>query len=182
MHTLSWCLPVLRRFCFLGAVWGLASLACISQCSAQAYPYVGNYPIPMQPANQQGITIFPYQDPVSAAPYNADGTNSYYPITSAGTQTVSNVTYNLQKLSISDPKYGSDSINFKGQSYTVYSAVPQTATIASAYSNCSQFYSQAAITGNIDSPFLPTIKSTTAIPRLWPPPPRFLLIPMGTFT
>jgi len=116
------------------------------------YINVGTYPVPMQPLPQQGTTTFPYKDPVSGATYNSDGTNPYYPVTYTGTQTVSTITYNLQKLSISDPRYGSDSITFKGQNYTVYSAVPQANTIDYAYKNISPstpspYYDPNALTG-----------------------------------
>ncbi len=91
----------------------------------------------------QETQTFPFQDPLSKAPYNPDGTNSSNPVISAGTQAVSGVTYNLQTLT------SSTSITFNKQPYTVYSAVPQNMTIDNAYKNSSQYYDPASLT-NID--------------------------------
>ena len=114
-------MPRVGKFFLISVILVAVSLACVTQGSAQPYPYpyVGNYPVPMQPGK-----TFPYQDPLFQGAYNSDGTNSLNPVISAGTQTVpSGVTYNLQTLT------SSTGITFKGQNYTVYSAVPQTATI-----------------------------------------------------
>jgi len=116
----------------------------------------------MQP-NPPGTT-FPYQDPLSGGAFNTDGTNSLNPVISAGTQTVSSVTYNLQKLQ------SSDSITFKGQNYTVYSAVPQNMTIDNAYKNSSQYYDPTSLT-NIDFTIPSTINggNPTALATNQPP-------------
>lgn len=126
---------MLRAYNFfrIGVILAAVSLACVTQGSAQAYPNVGTIPVPMEG------TTFRYQDPLSGGTFNTDGTNSLNPVISAGTQTVSNVTYNLQKLQ------SSDSLTFKGQNYTVYSAVPQNMTINYAYNNASQYYDAASL-------------------------------------
>ncbi len=155
-------MPQGGRFFFIGMILAAVSLACVTQGSAQAYPNVGTFPIPMQP-NPPGTT-FPYQAPNSGGTFNNDGTNSKNPVISAGTQTVSSVTYNLQKLK------SSDSITFKGQNYTVYSAVPQNMTIDNAYKNSSQYYDPASLT-NIDFTIPSTINGgdPTALATNQPP-------------
>ena len=116
----------------IGAILAAACLAAVPAAAAD-YPNVGTIPIPMQPDPTAGTT-FRYQDPLSGTTFNDDGTNSQNPVSDAGTQTVGGVTYNLKKLQ------SSDSITFKGQQFTVYSAVPQNMTINYAYQNASQYY------------------------------------------
>lgn len=150
------------NFLLIGVILAAVSLACVTQGSAQAYPNVGTFPIPMQP-NPPGTT-FPYQDPLSGGAFNMDGTNSLNPVISAGTQTVSSVTYNLQTLT------SNTSITFKGQNYTVYSAVPQNMTVDNAYKNSSQFYDPTSLT-NIDFTIPSTINggNPTALATNQPP-------------
>ncbi len=92
------------------------------------YPDVGATPTPMWG------TTFRYQDPLSGAAFNPDGTNSLNPVVAAGSQTVNGVNYFLKSLQ------SSSAITFKGQNYTVFSAVPQNLTIDYAYKNASQYY------------------------------------------
>jgi uncharacterized protein with beta-barrel porin domain len=98
------------------------------------YPDVGATPTPMWG------TTFRYQDPLSGAAFNPDGTNSSNPVVSAGSQTVNSVNYLLKSLK------SSSTISFKGQNYTVYSAVPQNLTIDYAYKNASQYYDPNSLT------------------------------------
>jgi uncharacterized protein with beta-barrel porin domain len=126
------------RFFFLGMMLVAVSCFQVSTGFAGDYPNVGTYPIPMQP-NPAAGTHFRYQDPLSGAALNSDGTNSQNPIIAAGTQTVSSVTYNLKKLQ------SSDSITFKGKKFTVFSAVPQNMTIDYAYQHASQYYDPASL-------------------------------------
>ena len=102
------------------------------------YPNVGAYPIPMNPNPPSGTGAF-YQ--TQASGLNADGSTVANPVVAAGTQTLDDVTYQLKAL-----QTGS-TITFGGNPYTVYSAVPDPMTIASAYNHTARYYDNGELAG-----------------------------------
>ncbi len=115
------------KFLLAKAALSLALFAWVHPAQAD-YPDVGATPTPMWGAT------FRYQEPLSGAAFNADGTNSLNPVIDAGSQTINSVNYLLKTLK------SSTTITFNGQPYTVYSAVPQKLTIDYAYKNAAQYY------------------------------------------
>jgi uncharacterized protein with beta-barrel porin domain len=118
------------KFFLIAAILAAVCCAGVSPGLSQSYPDKGATPTPMWG------TTFRYQDPISGAVFNDDGTNSQNPAVDAGSLPLGGVTYLLKTLQ--DTK--TDFITFKGQKYTVYSAVPQNMTIDYAYKNASQYY------------------------------------------
>lgn len=133
----------MRGLRFILTVAILAACLTPGQLWGANYPDEGAYPTPMWG------TTFRVADPLNAGvPFNDDGTNSQQPATDAGSVTLGSVNYLLKKLTIMPAASGSDSINFRGSSYVVYSAVPENMTISYAYQNAGAanlYYSQAAI-------------------------------------
>ena len=101
-----------------------------------SYPNVGANPIPLNPIPNAASAAF-YRTQESG--YYPDGTLVSDPVVDAGKATVAGQAYNLKKLAnIQD-----DFIDFGGNRYVVYSAVPQVMAIDYAYQLTGRYYDQA---------------------------------------
>ena len=99
------------------------------------------FPIPMNNAAQPHGSNFFQTDG-----YNVDGTAIANPLVSVAPVTVDGVQYLRKKLS------SSDSVTFQGQSYPVYSAVPENMTIPYAAQNIAQYFDPATFAANFPNP------------------------------
>ena len=146
----------------------LAAWLSPTQSIAVVYPDEGAYPTPMWG------TTFRIEDPLNpGVTFNDDGTNSLQPATDAGSVTLGGTNYLLKKLTIISPATGSDAITFQGTSYVVYSAVPESMTIAYAYQHSGipgLYYAQNSITTAIDFTIPLTINGGNASTVNNPPP------------
>jgi uncharacterized protein with beta-barrel porin domain len=123
-------------------------------------------------------TTFRYQDPLTGTPFNtgalfnSDGTNSNNPVIAApATDPVQQLYGSTHQINLLSSQ---NTITFKGNQYTVYSAVPQDMTISYAYQNVSptntKYYDPASLT-NIDFTIPTTINggNSTALATTQPP-------------